>query len=52
VVADFDFALAIKVGGAVCFGLKLAVAVGLDRVVALLATADLWVVFDVFVPVA
>ena len=51
VVVGADLGFAIGVGGAVFFGAEFAVAVGLDDVVALVADADLLVVFDVFFPV-
>src|SRR5690606_37222637 len=52
VVVGSDFGLAVAVGGAVFLGLEFAVGIGLDRVVALKADADLLIVLDVLVPVA
>ena len=46
------FSLAIQVGNPMLFNLELAENIGLDRVVALIADADLLVVLDVFIPVA
>ena len=52
VVGRLQFDLAVGVDRALFLGPELAVAIALDRVVALMADADLLVVLDVLVPVA